>query len=430
MIVVIFEIKRNTMATINFFLKGKIDPSTIFVRYRDGRKVDLTASTSIFVKKKYWGKNGLRRVAQFDGKINIQNELIRLEHLIENKRNESITNQVEIDSNWLKKIILIWQGKYTVEEHDLFIKIANSYCNFLPSKVKNGKTGVSVGTIKNYKTTISRIVKYEAYSKRPLSLTQIDFNFHSEYLKFASSVLGLALNSIGKDISNIKAVCRWGKDRGLKVNDHVFSRNFNCPREATIFTTLNEDELKRIKSFKGSDYLENAKNWLVIGCWTGCRVGDLMKLNNDNLIIHNNGKKFIRYVQSKTNQMVNVPIHPDVHEIIEKLDGFPRPISSVKFNQYIKKVCCQVGLTERVYGTKQNSKTHLKETGTFQKWELIKSHTCRRSFATNHYNKLPNKVIMAVTGHSTERMLLNYIGEVENDHLDDFMKYWDNNKLA
>lgn len=69
-------------------------------------------------------------------------------------------------------------------------------------------------------------------------------------------------------------------------------------------------------------------------------------------------------------------------------------------------------------------KTHLKETGTFEKWELIRSHTCRRSFATNHYNKLSNKLIMAVTGHATERMLLNYIGETENDHLDDFLSAW------
>jgi hypothetical protein len=31
---------------------------------------------------------------------------------------------------------------------------------------------------------------------------------------------------------------------------------------------------------------------------------------------------------------------------------------------------------------------------------------------------------MAVTGHSTEKMLLNYIGETENDHLSDFLSVW------
>ena len=77
---------------------------------------------------------------------------------------------------------------------------------------------------------------------------------------------------------------------------------------------------------------------------------------------------------------------------------------------------------------RQNPKTHLKETGYFEKWELVRSHIMRRSFATNHYNKLPNKVIMAVTGHATEKMLLNYIGEVENDHIQDYMEFWTKQK--
>jgi len=31
---------------------------------------------------------------------------------------------------------------------------------------------------------------------------------------------------------------------------------------------------------------------------------------------------------------------------------------------------------------------------------------------------------MAVTGHATERMLLNYVGETENNHLTDFLDVW------
>jgi hypothetical protein len=31
---------------------------------------------------------------------------------------------------------------------------------------------------------------------------------------------------------------------------------------------------------------------------------------------------------------------------------------------------------------------------------------------------------MAVTGHGTEKMLLNYIGETENTHLTDFLSVW------
>jgi integrase len=87
-------------------------------------------------------------------------------------------------------------------------------------------------------------------------------------------------------------------------------------------------------------------------------------------------------------------------------------------------VCHQVGINEIIKGTRQNPITHKKEVGMFEKWKLIRSHIGRRSFATNHYNVLPNKVIMAVTGHSTEKQFLKYIGEVESDHLQIFIDQW------
>ena len=87
-------------------------------------------------------------------------------------------------------------------------------------------------------------------------------------------------------------------------------------------------------------------------------------------------------------------------------------------------MCQQVGINEVIEGTRQNPITHKKEVGMFEKWKLIRSHIGRRSFATNHYNILPNKVIIAVTGHSTEKQFLKYIGEVESDHLQIFIDQW------
>ena len=54
-------------------------------------------------------------------------------------------------------------------------------------------------------------------------------------------------------------------------------------------------------------------------------------------------------------------------------------------------------------------KTPRKAPGLYPKYELITSHTCRRSFASNWYGKLPNSAIMAATGHSKEEDFLRYI---------------------
>ncbi len=53
--------------------------------------------------------------------------------------------------------------------------------------------------------------------------------------------------------------------------------------------------------------------------------------------------------------------------------------------------------------------------GKYPKWQLITSHVGRRSFATNFYGKLGTSYIKNITGHSTEAMLLKYIGKKSKD---------------
>ena len=55
---------------------------------------------------------------------------------------------------------------------------------------------------------------------------------------------------------------------------------------------------------------------------------------------------------------------------------------------------------------------------------MVSSHVCRRSFATNHYGELPTPVIMAITGHTTEKMFLNYIGKTAKDNAEVLKQYW------
>ena len=257
-------------------------------------------------------------------------------------------------------------------------------------------------------------------------IRDIDLDFHYTYQKYASGMLRLSINSIGADLIKIKTVCLDARDRGMRINPQVSSRKFNVPKEKSDFVTISEEELNQIMKFKGTESLMNARDWLVIGCWTGCRVNDLMKLSDVNIFKNVKGRQFIRYNQEKTGKQVDIPLHPHVKKIIESRNGkFPRKISDQRFNQYIKEVCRKSNMTGTIQGSRQNPVTHKKEVGIFEKWQLIRSHTSRRSFATNHYDKLPNKVIMSVTGHSTEKMLLEYIGETDNSHLDQFYNLWD-----
>ena len=422
------------MATIKYRIKGKNELSTIYVRLRDGRNTDIENSTGYLIEPKYWSEsNGkVKQSASNSEKINLSNNLEKLQRKILDCLNEDKGSGTLINKEWLHGVIQKFKNPLLEQKTSLLIDMIEGYKVELSTKInKHTKRKTSPATLRNFNTTVSRLEKFEAFKNQRFNIHDIDLTFHSEFIKYASNKLGLSVNSIANSLKQIKTVCLDARDKGIEINKQVESRKFNAPSEPTSFVTLNELELEKIKKHrfkKDTGYLENARDWLIIGCWTGCRVNDLMKLSNNNILTTPTGQKFIRYTQSKTGKQVDIPIHEDVNEILDRLEDFPRPISDVKFNEYIKKVCKEVGLIVEVDGTKQNPETHKKETGTFQKWELIRSHTCRRSFATNHYNKLSNKLIMAVTGHATERMLLNYIGETENDHLEDFLSAWSNDK--
>ena len=127
---------------------------------------------------------------------------------------------------------------------------------------------------------------------------------------------------------------------------------------------------------------------------------------------------------------MTVPLHSMVLDILKKRGGqFPYQISDQKYNEHIKELCKIAGLTQKVKGSKKtetapDSKQYRKETGTFEKWELVTSHIGRRSFASNFYGKIPTSFLIYVTGHTTEVMFLNYIGKSNKDMAIEMAKYF------
>ena len=78
------------------------------------------------------------------------------------------------------------------------------------------------------------------------------------------------------------------------------------------------------------------------------------------------------------------------------------------FNRKIKKICRKAGIIQEVFIKKSSKGRQL--TIKLKKYELVSSHTGRRSFATNAYlAEIPTLDIMAITGHRTEKSFLKYI---------------------
>ncbi|MFV8280599.1 phage integrase SAM-like domain-containing protein [Christiangramia marina] len=423
------------MATLKFFTRSKSETSVINVRFMQGRKFDIHRSTLITVQSKHWNNKAgfFKSNAEFKGRKKLEKRLNDLRTEISDRFNEDYSTGAKINGDWLEGVL----SDFFEQSPDLQLEYLCDYAEFhldnLPNKIlKNGSTGVKKATKQKYETNLRKLKEFESYKNKRFLLSEVDMNFHREFIQYLKNEHFLNFNSIGKYLTLVKTICLdANKTKGFKISDSILNGNFKITKEPTTFITLDESEIEKIynKDFSRSPHLDNARNWLIIGVWSGARVSDLLNFTKNNI-----KGEYLEYTAIKTGSKIVLPLHYQVIETLEKNNGqFPRKISSQKFNDYIKKVCEKVEIDKPVTAgkrieTKEKDKNKKsiwrKVVKEYPKHELVSTHICRRSFATNHYGKIPTPVIMSATGHKTEKMFLNYIGKAPKDNADVLAQYW------
>jgi len=425
------------VATIKFRIKGKANPSSIYVRLRSGKEIDLEVSTGLKVPRKYWSssKSQVKSVSDFNH-IETNSKLRKLEAFIIDELNLANTNGTAINSNWIKNCInelFLRPNRNDADSKTYLVSFVEGFIEQSKYRVTKRGTPLSDRVIKRYKSTKNHLIGYEEYSKERLRLLDINLKFHSNLLNYLSDEKHLNSNTVGRYIDDIKLFCRRAVSKGLKVNPEFNHPDFYSPSNKTtdIYLTVMEIEKVFNVDLSNRDMLNNARDWFIIGLWTGLRISDFLSLTKKNI-----KKGYFEVVTSKTSYPVIIPIHKHVREMLDKRKGnFPRKISHQKFNEYIKRVCKLAEINEEVEGSKMVEIKNGKETisrkvfGIYPKYELVSSHICRRSFATNHYGKLDTLTIMKITGHQTEKQFLEYIKVTPQEHANKLLEFWEQKEM-
>lgn len=415
------------MATIKYFLQSEKNPANIYMRLSVDRKTVLRRKSGYIINPDNWSKNGFPKPNDAELK-RLKSDLQDLSTKIEKSLNLAVSSGVLIDGEWLQTQIDTIQGKQKKTDIDRLINYMQLYIENLPYKVSSGgKTGVVHNTIQKYTTLKKKISEFENYKGTQFYIKDIGLPFSQELTKYFLEVDKLSRNSTGRYIKYIKSVCNDAQRNGIEVNQQLNQVRGISEKSAKIYLTF--EELEKIEKKKYSrSALENAKDWLIIGCYIGQRVSDLLSLTSNN-INSRNGIELIELTQKKTGKRVSIPIHHKVKEILTKRNGeFPERISDQKFNLHIKDICELAKINQSVSGGKmaKDEKTEMcrKEFGSFPKHKLVTSHICRRSFATNFYGIMPTPLIISITGHSTEQQFLVYIGKDSNDYAIQIAEYF------
>ena len=407
------------MASIRFKTYGKgVKNAPIYIRFANGRECQFEIKSGIIIPNSDYLVDGkTRRLATFTTYKEIQDKLRKLEAYV----NDRLNAVAEHTRDWLQGIVDEFNGKSNkdVNRNPMLTTMIEKYCTHIVNSTSNQR---QPSTLKSYRATINRIKEYEIFIGHQYHIDQIGVKFKNDFISWARNVKKYNTSTFVKSVKQIKTVCKYAKRIGYRIDESLIHDTEKLEQgkskrmvEKPVYMTI--EEINRLMEFTGIDSLENARDWFVISCWTGCRVSDLMELSMDNVLRTIKGETAIRYTQQKTRETVTTPYHPHVDTILKRRNGFPRPISDQKFNKYIKEVCKEIGCTQPTSGAKKNPTTQRMESGTFPKFELITAHTGRRSFASNHYGKFSTEILMLVTGHKTVRQFLEYVGEQHQEHV-------------
>ena len=415
------------MANIKFLIRDTDSDSeqTIYVTSRFGRNEKLMYATPLKVEPIFWNEKEGRvknsRYCTYRDEVN--GALNTIEALIKSFIAKAATSDNEIISkDSLKNLLDVHFGKKKAKASDFhsFFEAFIEQCDSRLSPRRGGQT-IDYKTKREYARTYYYIQEYEKKRKIRLEFRNIDKMFFNDFVAFLQD-LGLSTNTIWHKTVSIKAVMKAANEQELTDNTKYTS--FKNVSEESQAIALSEKELDLLAQFdfSNSPRLERTRDLFLIGCWTGLRFSDFTRIKQENI-----KDNMLTIQQQKTNEFVTIPLHPVFITIWNKYNGvLPANISNQKFNDNLKDVCREAGLKERVM--KSITKGGKKQTTVYEKWQLVSSHTARRSFATNLYKSgFPSISIMQITGHKTESSFLKYIKVTKEEHAKMLMMHWQKN---
>lgn len=428
------------MATVKFIIRGKENPVSIYVRFIHGRKHDYTKSTGKIVNLSNCVLSGSGKTSPIlEGVKRNSPEMKNLNRKLRDLKNQLIdqydeTNPGEISGEWLQKQIDIFNGNLNPSgetKSDLLVDAIQNIIDTAGLRANSkGGLGLSKNRIDSYHNLLKIVEKYQG--KKKVKVQDVNIKFGKDFLEWMLNKRNYSESYAKKKIDDLKTVCTDAEIQGHSISPQLKKVKGGKTKNEHILY-LRPLELEKIeKKTLTSESLINARKWLLLGCNLGQRGQDLLNLTEDNFITRN-GLEVIELKQQKTGKQVTIPVLPVTKDILK--EGLPYRISLQKFNGQLKNLCREAGLDEEIPGTKiemvdekgkvipkdENGKRKQrgekrKVKGSFPKWQLVSSHVCRRSFATNTYGKLPTPLIMQITAHSTEKMFLGYIGKSSMDY--------------
>ena len=404
-----------------------------FTFQKNGKPQRLDAKSKIFVDKEYWDSkhySNSRNAEVRNKQAEVNSHLQEIEkHILEKF---SLLPENEITKEWYKNLIDEYYNPKTENQlnESLSYWIQHKIDNAHLIRNSKGGMGLSEERVSKHKTLKKHFLNAFDEKIKVKDFDDIEFQ---NFVEWAIDDMGYSASYATKLAVDLKSVISYAMSKGVETSKDFASIRLQEIKSLeydmdVIF--LDSDEIAKVENVSlETDELINARKWLLIFCWTGQRGGIFTQKLSPKIFKRNENGFVIEYTQKKGNKPVTVPILPYVQKLYLN-NELPYKMTTQKLNKLFPIIAERAGINEMTLGRLQEvveidgkrvRRTFKKER---PKYEYVKTHIGRRSFASNHYGKMENGAIMAVTGHKKLNTFLSYVNKSMNTHIDAFAKLY------
>ena len=420
------------IATGKFSIDKKGKKSKLIYRIRNSASVDIKINiTHISIKlHEYFNVDAQTfKCSKKDDNYNdakkAQEDLINFSDYVSDAMISENSATTKFSSKWLKclyndyfKLSDVKNEILAEEDFDpYFIDYFNHYIEKNAAKEfgTNGKN-LAKKTVDGYNTMINYWKEFLNHNHRnDYKLSEIDQSVFDQYVYYQENICILNDGSVETNVNKFKALISHARSKKKIVHEDYAAGLFKYNSKPVNMIYLSDDEIEKILNLELDQeysHLEQSRDWFIIQLFTGLRISDLFRLNQK---YFNDGN--IEIKTKKTNALCVIPLFKPTQSIIDKYSGkLPKNLCDQTYNKHIKKICELAKIDHPTDGSlakvvvHNGKKIRRKIKGTYPKYKLVSSHTCRRSLLTNLSKKDVQTVnLMGISGHSNIKTLENYI---------------------
>ena len=437
------------MTTIKAFIRvstKNTERANVRFRLTDGRNIQLFYKSELEVEPKAWDEKNqtIKAKVVYDStkRLLFNKSVSELKQIILDAYNK--TSSEELTSEKFCTIIdeRLHPDKYLKPSNDFFSIMSEFLQKRKLSEVREKNFMVLYRALKRYEMFVSinqkKVFKLDINTINSDTIEDFESflrNEHALYPKYPQLYEAFPAtvskqrktpnptqrgdNTICSIFNRLRAFFNWCYEQEKTTNkpfanyEGVTAEKYGTPFYITI------DERNQIADFDLSSRPQLAiqRDIFVFQCLIGCRVSDLLKMTEANVM-----REAVEYIPQKTKEdnpiVIRVPLNERAKALLEKHKGadqkkrlFPF-ISAVKYNESIKDIFRLCGITRSV--TILNPTNGKEEKRPIN--EVASSHMARRTFIGNLYKKVkdPN-LVGSLSGHKEGSKAFARYREIDED---------------